>query len=130
MIPSCGYWCIENTNGFDQRISIDGTPIACSGLDDDSCYPYGGICQQLTNVPECGGDRQSNDFTQGGFNRGCKNEISVNYNPSSDRIVQLQGAQIYIESAASSTVFENDYRADTTGSVQYRVLIVQELRCQ
>jgi hypothetical protein len=57
-------------------------------------------------------------------------EISVNYNPSSDTIVQLQGAQIYIESAASSTVFENDYRADTTGSVQYRVLIVQELRCQ
>ena len=79
MIPSCGYWCIENTNGFDQRISIDGTPIACSGLDDDSCYPYGGICQQLTNVPECGGDRQSNDFSQGGFNRGCKNNQSSNY---------------------------------------------------
>ena len=67
------------------------------------------------------------NFEKGGTQT---SEISVNYNPSSNKVVQLQGAQIYIESAASSTVFENDYRADTTGSVQYRTLIVQELRCQ
>ena len=57
-------------------------------------------------------------------------EISVAYNPTTNPTEQLQGTQIYIESAASSTVFENDYRATQPGNVQYRVLIVQELRCQ
>jgi hypothetical protein len=53
-------------------------------------------------------------------------ELSVSF--SSGATVQLAGDFLHVALAASSTVFENDYRATETGNVNYRVTVTREIR--
>ena len=53
-------------------------------------------------------------------------ELSVSF--SGNATVILAGDFLHVALAASSTVFENDYRATETGNINYRVTVTREIR--
>lgn len=106
--------------GGSAQHSVTFTPTSSTGTEKFAILHYASVI--YTNANGVDGTFYMN-FEKGGTQQ---RELSVSF--TANNTVQLAGDFLYDKLAASSTVFENDYRASETGNVNYRVTVTREIR--
>ena len=106
--------------GGSAQQSVTFTPTSSTGDEQYAILHYASVV--YTNANNQAGTFFMNFEKDGTQQR----ELSVSF--SGDETVMLIGDFLHVALAASSTVFENDYRATETGSVNYRVTVTREIR--
>jgi hypothetical protein len=106
--------------GGSAQQSVTFTPTSSTGSEKFAILHYASVI--YTNANNQSGTFYMNfekDSTQ-------QRELSVSF--SGNATVILAGDFLHVALAASSTVFENDYRATETGNINYRVTVTREIR--
>ena len=106
--------------GGSAQQSVTFTPTSSTGDEKYAILHYASVI--YTNANNTSGTFFMNFEKDGTQAR----ELSVSF--SGNATVQLAGDFLHVALAASSTVFENDYRATETGNVNYRVTVTREIR--